>query len=210
MQLGTFVITLFCLPETLYSRDTTVKHKQHSYVDLLLFRSTLPDRKLRAKDFWKPLYMLKYLAVTIPGIYYMTAFGYGSVLFATPGSQLFKQFYNFTVAQPGLMLSIPLLIGCIIGEANAGWLTDWMVRRYAKKHDGQRIPEARLDALWLGLLVPIGVIIEGVCLTHFKPVSWVGAAFGMGIANCGLQAATTVTYAYTTDVGDRCTDFHLH
>jgi hypothetical protein len=79
-------------------------------------------------------------------------------------------------------------------------LTDWMVRRYAKKHDGVRMPEARLDALWGGLLVPIGVIIEGVCLTHFKTASWVGAAFGMGIANCGLQVATTVTYAYTTDV----------
>ena len=98
------------------------------------------------------------------------------------------------------MLSIPLLIGCLIGEANAGWLTDWMVLRYAKKHDGVRVPEARLNALWFGLLVPIGVIIEGVCITHFETVPWIGAAFGMGIANCGLQAATTVTYAYTTDV----------
>lgn len=146
--------------------------------------------------------MFKYLAVTIPGLYYMTCFGYGSVLFATTGSQLFKQFYNFTVSQTGLMLSIPLLIGCVIGESNAGWLVDWMVRQYAKKHDGLRLPEARLNALWGGLLVPIGVIIEGVCLTHFKTASWVGAAFGMGIANCGLQIVTTVTYTYTTDVSN--------
>jgi len=36
-------------------------------------------------------------------------------------------------------------------------------------------------------------------LTHHATVSWVGAAFGMGIACLGLQVATTVVYAYTTD-----------
>lgn len=200
IQLGTFAITLFCLPETLYSRKTTGLSKPNSYIDLITFRARLPNRKLHLRDFWRNLYMLKYLTVTIPGLYYMTAFGYGSVLFATTGSKLFKEFYHFNVYQTGLMLSIPLLIGCLIGEANAGWLTDWMVLRYAKKHNGERMPEARLDALWFGLLVPVGVIIEGVCLSHYETVSWVGAAFGMGIANLGLQAATTVTYAYTTDV----------
>lgn len=201
IQLGTFVITFFCLPETLYSRNTAEDHKPNTYLDRILFRTnTLPKRKLKLKDFTRSLYMLKYLTITLPGLYYMTAFGYGSVLFATTGSQLFAEFYGFSVSQTGLMLSIPLLIGCLIGEANAGWLTDWMVLRYARKHDGIRMPEARLDALWFGLLVPIGVIIEGVCLTHYQTSSWVGAAFGMGIANCGLQAATTVTYAYTTDV----------
>ena len=200
IQLGTFVMTLFCLPETLYSRTTSsIDHKPNSYLDLIAFRARLPQRKLKLADFWKNIYMLKYLAVTIPGLYYMTAFGYGSVLFAATGSKLFKQYYSFTVSQTGLMLSIPLLIGCIIGEANAGWLTDWMVLRYARKHNGERRPEARLDALWAGLLVPVGLIIEGVCLSHYETVSWVGAAFGMGIANCGLQVATTVTYAYTTD-----------
>lgn len=143
--------------------------------------------------------MLKYLAITIPSLYYMTAFGYGSVLFAATGSKLFKEYYSFTVSQTALMLSIPLVIGCIIGEANAGCLTDWMVLRHARKHNREQNPGARLDAPWGGLLVPIGLIIEGVCLTHYETVSWVGAAFGMGIVNCGLQVATTVTYAYTTD-----------
>lgn len=148
----------------------------------------MPNRQLKLRDFWKNIYMLKYLAVTIPGLYYMTAFGYGSVLFATTGSQLFHEYYDFSVSQTGLMLSIPLLIGCIIGEANAGWLIDWMSLRYARKHDGERVPEARLDALWGGLLVPIGVIIEGVCLSHYRTVSWVGAAFGMV---CPLAPSST-------------------
>jgi hypothetical protein len=50
----------------------------------------------------------------------MTCFGYGTVLFATTGASLFAKFYHFDVAQTGLMLSIPLLIGCLIGEFNAG------------------------------------------------------------------------------------------
>ena len=99
------------------------------------------------------------------------------------------------------MLSIPLLIGSAIGEFNAGWVTDWLSNRYAAKHNGERLPEARLDAIWGALLVPIGIIIEGVCLSHTKTVSWVGSAFGMGIACLGLQISTTVVYAYTTDVG---------
>lgn len=73
--------------------------------------------------------MLKYLAVLLPSLYYMTCFGYGTILFAVTGSKLFAQFYHFTVAQTGLMLSIPLLIGCLIGELNGGRLTDWLLYR---------------------------------------------------------------------------------
>jgi hypothetical protein len=203
MQLGTFVFTLFCLPETLYSRNAAVitEYCPKSFSDLLLFRrGRLQDRHLHSRDFLKPFYMLKYISIVIPGLYYMTCFGYGTVLFASTGASLFAKFYHFDVAQTGLMLSIPLLIGCLIGEFNAGWVTDLMVYRHAKKNNGSQKPEARLNAIWLALLLPVGVIIEGVCLTHYKTASWVGAAFGMGIACLGLQVATTVIYAYTTDV----------
>lgn len=132
----------------------------------------------------------------------MTCFGYGSVFFAITGARLFAQLYHFNVAQTGLIISIPLLIGCLIGEFNAGWLTDWMVYRYARRHDGHRKPEARLDAIWFATLIPVGIIIVGVCFTHFETTSWVGPAFGMGISSLGLQVATTVVYTYTTDVSD--------
>lgn len=130
----------------------------------------------------------------------MTAFGFGSVLFAATGSSLFHELYHWDVAQTGMMLSIPLLIGCLLGEMSAGWLTDYMVYRYAKRHGGRREPEPRINMVFLAVLCPIGVIINGVCLSHYKTVSWVGVAFGMGIASFGLQVATTVTYTYCTDV----------
>jgi hypothetical protein len=204
MQLGTFVITLFLLPETLYHRHqiSSADYKERSTLDLFLFKLQKGEAKLTASDFLKPLYMLRYVTVLLPGLYYMTAFGYGSIIFSLTGASLFNEYYHFNVAQTGLILSIPLLIGCLIGELNAGWVTDWMVRRHAKRNDGHIKPEARLNAMWGGLLVPVGLIIEGVCLSHSRTVGWVGPAFAMGIASLGLQITTTVVYAYTTDVSD--------
>ena len=146
--------------------------------------------------------MLRYVCIFVPGLYYMTAFSYGSVLFAATGSHVFKEYYGFSTESTGLMLSIPLLIGCLIGEFNAGWFIDWLVYRNAKKHNNVRSPEARLDALWLALLLPIGTIIQGVCISHVETVGWIGPAFGMGIASFGLQVATTCIYTYTTDVSE--------
>ncbi|OAP57700.1 hypothetical protein AYL99_08438 [Fonsecaea erecta] len=203
IQLGTFALTIFLLPETLYPRmdDSALEPaKELTYLELLLFKRTRAAyRRLRPRDFTRPFEMLRYIAVILPSVYYMTCFGYGTVLFALTGAKLFGEFYHFDIAQTGLLLSIPLLVGCLIGEFNAGWVTDWMSNQYARKHNGERLPEARLNAIWGALLIPIGIIIEGVCLSHSKTVSWVGAAFGMGIAGLGLQIATTVLYAYTTD-----------
>lgn len=136
----------------------------------------------------------------VPNKYYMTCLEYGFVLFTTTGSVVYTTFYGFNIVQIGLILSIPLLIGNLIGEATAGWFVDWLVYRYAKKHDGVEIPEARLDALWLALTLPIGTIINGVCITHFGTTSWVGNAIGMAISSVGFQIGTTVTYTYCTDV----------
>ncbi|KAK6197763.1 hypothetical protein LQW54_010601 [Pestalotiopsis sp. IQ-011] len=200
IQMATVVVTIFCLPETIYSRRSAPGRRERSFVDLLLFRHQgLRSAKIRPRDFARPLDMLKYLAVLIPGLYYMTAFGFGSVLFAATGASLFRELYGFGVAQTGLMLSVPLLAGCLLGEMSAGWLTDRMVYRYARAHGGRREPEARLDAVLLAVLCPVGIVVEGVCLSRAGTVSWVGAAVGMGIANYGVQIANTVTYTYCTD-----------
>jgi len=97
------------------------------------------------------------------------------------------------------MLSIPLLVGCLLGEMSAGWLTDYMVYRYARKHGGRREPEPRINAVVLAVLCPLGIIVDGVCLSHYRTVPWIGAACGMAMASFGLQIATTVTYTYCTD-----------
>lgn len=204
VQFALFAITFFGLPETLYSRrpeTPSSTYQTNSYLDLIMFRSKhLPERQLQLADFSRPFTMLKYVCVLMPALYYMVGFGYGSVLFASTGSVVFREFYNFNLIQTGLILSLPLLIGSFIGELNAGRFVDWLIFKHAQRHDGQRPPEPRLDALWLALMLPIGVLIQGICISHSATTSWVGNAFGMGIANFGLQVATTTVYAYSTDV----------
>lgn len=203
MQLGSFVVTILSLPETLYytDRSTSPAHREQSYLENLLFRRTnFHTRRPRLRDYTRPFKMLQYIAILFPALLYMTCFGYGSVLFALTGAKLFTEFYGFSTLQTGLMLSIPLLLGGIIGELCAGWVTDWLSNRHAKKHAGERLPEARLTAIWGTVLVPVGIVLEGVCLQFSGEVHWVGSAFGMGLAHMGLQIATTTIYAYTTDV----------
>ncbi|KAL2867835.1 major facilitator superfamily domain-containing protein [Aspergillus lucknowensis] len=203
LQIGTFVVILFCLPETRYSAKHSSapnRYVEQSYIQNITFRNRkVPGGRPCRMDFARPFRMLKLFAVVVPAISYMTCFAYGTVLFALTGAHFFTDIYGFTTAQTGLMLSIPLLIGGVIGEFSAGWVTDWLSNRYARTHNGERLPEARLTAIWGALLVPVGVIIEGVCLSHSDTVPWIGSAFGMGIANVGLQIATTTIYAYTTD-----------
>lgn len=174
---------------------------ERSLLSLFSLRQPTAFRKeFHPRDFLGPFKMTRYVCVVVPNIYYMTCLAYGSVLFATTGSVVYTTFYGFNIVQIGLILSIPLLIGNLIGEATAGWFVDWLVYRYAKKHDGVEIPEARLDALWLALTLPIGTIINGVCITHFATTSWAGNAIGMAISSVGFQIGTTVTYTYCTDV----------
>jgi hypothetical protein len=71
------------------------------------------------------------------------------------------------------------------------------VNRYAKRHDGYRKPEIRLHLAFLALLIPVGLIINGVCIQKKTP--WIGLAVGMVVTSIGVQAATTLTYAYCTD-----------
>ena len=196
-QLGTFVMLLFSFPETLYTRNIG-DHPIRSYTDLLLFKKmVIKGRRIKLLDFVRPLYMAKYLPILVACVYYMTGWAWFTVLFALTGAQLFTSIYHFETYQTGLLLSLPLVIGGVIGEGCAGWVTDRMVYQYAKHHNGHRKPESRIGALFLAILGPVGLIIQGICLS--KKASWVGVAFGMAISNFGLQIGTTVTYSYCID-----------
>ena len=105
--------------------------------------------------------MLRYPSVTLPALYYMTSFGFGSVGFAVSGANFFKRIYGFDPAQTGLLLGIPLLLGGFLGELTAGGLSDWIVARDARRHEGERRHEVRLQALWPAVLL-LPVTLEGI------------------------------------------------
>ena len=197
IQGGLWVLCIFTLPETLYSRTDFSKLERKSYMSKLLFRGKVLDRKITRDSFAAPFKVIKYWAVVLPSIYYMTATAYGTLLFALTGASVASEYYNFNTGQTGLLMGVPLTIGCMLGEASAGWLSDLIINRYASRHGGYRKPEARLYLIPLAIIMNAGIIIFGVCVQDQTP--WIGLAVAMGMAGFGLQISSTLTYTYSTD-----------
>ncbi len=197
-----FVFMIFALPESLFSRAERhlAQHQERTYFEMLFSfrRNALLDRRFRLRDMARPFEMLQYPSVTLTFICYTVTFAFASILPAVTVAILFTKTYHFKSGAIGLMLGLPLLIGSALGEFLSGPLSDWFMYRYAKRHDGERKPEARLPAA-LGsiLLCPAGIIIYGVCLQH--KTHWIGPVMGMAISSFGLQLVTTVSYAYCSD-----------
>src|ERR1700679_2016277 len=78
---------------------------------------------------------------------------YGSILFVLTTSTISEDLYHFNTAQNGLLIGVPLTIGCLIGESCTGWISDVLVNRYARRHGGHRKPEARLQLAFLALFL---------------------------------------------------------
>ncbi|KAH8905828.1 MFS general substrate transporter [Coniochaeta sp. PMI_546] len=190
-------IYLVSFPETLFSRTEFSNLENRSYWRRLAFRGKVLDRKLKASDFLNNFRMLKYVAVVVPCVYYMTTNTYGSIIFVLTASSISEKLYHFDTAQNGVLLGVPLTLGCLIGEACTGWISDWLINRYARRHDGHRKPEARLHLAFLGLFLPAGLIIHGVSVAHRAP--WIALAIGMVVASIGVQAGTTLVYSYCSD-----------
>lgn len=197
-----FVLMIFAFPETLFSRseESLARHRERTYWQMLFnFRENcLRDRRLLLRDFVRPFEMLQYPSVALTVLHYMISFGFCTVLPAVTVAILFSQAYDFGTGIIGLMLGLPLLVGSGLGEFLSGPFSDWVMYRYAARHDGERKPEARLPACIASVLLsPAGIIIYGVCLQHHTP--WIGPVMGMVIASFGLQLTTTVTYTYCSD-----------
>lgn len=199
---ATLLLMVVALPETLFARSEAAlnTHHERTYMQLLFGfgRNALNGRRVHFRDIGRPFEMLRYPSVSLICVYYMVAFAYASILPAVTVAILFSKIYHFKTGVIGLMLGLPLLVGSAIGEFFSGPFSDWIMYRYAKRHNGQRKPEARLPAA-LGslLLCPAGIIIYGVCLQHHT--HWMGPVIGMAISSFGLQLVTTVSYAYCSD-----------
>ena len=192
-----WVVLIFTFPETLYSRADQSQLKRQSYVSKLLFHGKVLDRPILLRDFGTSLRMAKYAAVTIPCIYYCTANTYGSALFAVTGSKIGAKYFKFDVEQTGFFMGVPLTIGCMVGEATAGWVSDVIINAYGRRHNGYRKPEARLYLLPWCTLLCIGTATYGYCIQRHKP--WIDAAICMAVAGVGTQVGVTVVYTYCTD-----------
>jgi MFS family permease len=191
------VLAIFTFPETLFSRQDYSKLEERSYTQKLLFHGKVLDRTFHTRDFFLPLRMTKYAAVTLPCIMYMVNLTYGSPLFAVTGSFIAAAIYKFNLEQTGLFLGVPLTVGCLLGEFSAGWVSDLIINTYAKRHGGYRKAEVRLWLLPLVGFTAIGTATFGYCIQYHKP--WIQSAVCMAVAGFGSQLATTVVYTYCCD-----------
>ena len=192
---------IFTVPETLYSHSAErVQRPYVSWMENMTMRGKAhSSRSLKFIDFFRPIQMLMYPSVLLPTLYYAVSFGFGSILFIITSANIFLKVYKYKPYQTGVLLGVPLTVGSVIGELVAGGLSDWISEKRALARNGVRKPEDRLLALFPAIvLLPLGIIIEGVCLTHKSPP--IGTGFGIAIASFGLQIATTVVYTYTAEV----------
>lgn len=193
IQGGMLFCLLFTFPETLFSRTDFNTLEGTSYISKLGYKGKILDRNISLKDFITPYRMIQYWAVSLPAWYWMTANTYGSALFAVTGSHIAAELYHFNVAQTGLLMGIPLTVGSMIGEATAGWVSDFIINQYAKRHGGYRKPEIRLALLPSCLTLVAGIIAYGPSVEDEKP--WIALAMCMGVAGVGLQMAATMVCA---------------
>lgn len=180
IQAGLWVLLLFTLPETLFSRKDHTRLDSTGYVTKLLFHGKVLDRKVRPKDFIGSLRMAQYLAVLLPCVWFATTGAYGSLIFAVTGAHIASSVYGFNVEEIGLFIGLPLTIGCFLGEATAGWVSDLVVTFDAKRRGRERRPEARLYLLPGCTLLGVGTALYGFSIQQQKP--WIISAVCMAVS----------------------------
>ncbi len=52
------------------------------------------------------------------------------------GAHICVEVFGFELEQIGLFLGIPLTVGCMLGEATAGWVSNAIINAYARRHNG--------------------------------------------------------------------------
>jgi MFS family permease len=181
------------------STITTSRPPRKSYVQRLKpFSTSSGSFKELAIHSLQPLMVM----CTIPAVTYV-AILYGLVTAALQVSVTLVATYmpappyNFNAAQIGLM-SLPPLIGNILGTVVGAPLTDRIILYLARKNNGIYEPEMRL---WLLLvfapLFPTGLIVFGYGLG--QGMSWPIVAVGLGIFAFAMPPIASVALSYLTD-----------
>jgi hypothetical protein len=120
------IVIFFCLPETLYVRNTSLVASEttnaphlpkKTYINRLKILVPQPELKLRKEQFVLPsLKMAKYPSVIFPAIYYGAQYGFASILPAVTVAHIFTEFFHWNTLTIGLAYGASLTIGGFLGE----------------------------------------------------------------------------------------------
>lgn len=145
-----------------------------------------------------PFYMLRFPVVLWSGFLYGSSLFWYTVLNATEAMVLSAPPYNFSSSMCGLAYLSPCIFVVVI-YFYAGWTTDWLKIRIAKKRNGLSHAEDRLWALSVyTLLGPCALILWGVGAYH--GIHWFAITIGLGLMAglCIIGCVNAVTYVIDT------------
>lgn len=180
-----FVVAIFLLPETLFSRHPDFlanRTRERSYFQQLFdFRGNLiPGRKFHLSAFAHSFMMLKYPSVAFPALYYFLGWTFNNTMPAVTIATTYSKTYGWESGRIGLCLGISLVIGSFLAEAMTGRVTDFILYLDAKRNNGVRRPEARLyQTIIAAVFMPVGLIVYGFSIQDHR--GWVASSAGLSI-----------------------------
>jgi MFS family permease len=156
--------------ETLYDRSSssTTSAPPRRGGERFSFRR-LNNKPFTFEDFYGPLALCRFPAVTLPAIAHALVFSYGNTAITVELPSQFAQLFHFNAQQIGLQY-ISVVIGAVLGEQLAGPLSDMFMNRSAKR-TGRHDPAHRLWIAYIGFITTIvGVIVWGTQLQKVSDV----------------------------------------
>lgn len=145
----------------------------------------IPRRTLKGESFLHTIYMARYPSVSIPAVYYFMGWTFVNTMPAVTIANTFTKVYKFKAGKTGLCLGISLIIGSTLAELVTGRLSDYILYRDSKRHNGIRRPEARLYLTTLtAFAMPAGLIIYGWCIQY--KTNFVAPLVGVAVGKSSL------------------------
>lgn len=110
-----------------------------------------------------------------------------------------KEPYNFSSVIVGLMY-IPNSVTYLLASIFGGKWNDWLIRRYASRHNGEMAPESRIswNVITAMILYPPACLIFGWCLKYGE--HWVTPLIGTALFGFASMLIIGVTVTYLIDV----------
>ncbi|OJI95949.1 hypothetical protein ASPVEDRAFT_145481 [Aspergillus versicolor CBS 583.65] len=207
-----FLLELFLMPETLYPRSMMLslmptaatinpenEHKQPTRTKTLPFLNISPLPALSTPRLTTTLTRFLY-TFTLPTIS-LAVLGYGflwywwvlSVITMIPAA-----YPQYTPLIQGLLF-LGLLVGTVVSEVCcSGRLSDYIVKRLAKRNGGVRVAEMRLWLVYPAVLVTaVGLVLFGVSIDN--SYHWMVGQVAFFLFAAGIQVGNTVVSSYIID-----------
>ena len=147
-----FPIIFFFLPETF-------RHNNNISQSSISSSQTSLKQKFKKINPLTPIKLLLLPDVSLNIIYMSSIWAFMYVLNVVIPT--FYNTYNLSYSAIGLTYLAPGL-GYLIGSVIGGRYSDYVLAKYGSRHDGNSHPEARLNSIWLGVvLIPLSYCALG-------------------------------------------------